>query len=196
MLDRERAASARASGDDVMRALVIYESMFGNTLEVARAVADGIAPALEPDIIDAADAPVEIGSDVALIVLGGPTHAHGMSTPASRADSARRAGDRLVSRGNGMREWLDAVRPVATPVAAAVFDTRIKGPGFLWGSAAKPAAKRLASLGFQMVVEPEDFIVGGPTGPQFDRLEPGEVERARAWGADVARRVGVPAGTR
>ncbi len=179
-----------------MRALVIYESMFGNTREVARAVADGIAPTLEADVIDAADAPVEIGADVALIVLGGPTHAHGMSTPASRADSARRAGDGLVSRGTGMREWLETLRPIATPVAAAVFDTRIKGPGFLWGSAAKPAAKRLASLGFQMIVEPEDFIVGGPTGPLFDRLEPGEIERARTWGADLAQRVGVPAGTR
>ena len=179
-----------------MRALVIYESMFGNTREIARAVADGIAPTLEADVIDAGDAPAEIGADVALVVVGGPTHAHGMSTPASRADSARRAGDGLVSRGNGMREWLDAVRPVATPVAVAVFDTRIKGPSFLWGSAAKPAAKRLASLGFQMIVEPEDFIVGGPTGPQFDRLEPGEVERARAWGADLAQRVGVTAGTR
>lgn len=179
-----------------MRALVIYESMFGNTREIARAVADGIAPTLEADVIDAADAPVEIAADVALIVLGGPTHAHGMSTPASREDSARRAGDGLVSHGIGVREWTEAVRPATTPVATAVFDTRIKGPGFLWGSAAKPAAKRLASLGFQMIVEPEDFIVGGPTGPLFDRLEPGEVERARAWGADLAQRVGVTAGAR
>jgi hypothetical protein len=179
-----------------MRALVIFESMFGNTREIARAIAEGIGPTLEADIIDAGDAPAEIGADVALIVVGGPTHAHGMSTPASRADSGRRAGDALVSRGDGMREWLDTVRPVATPVAAAVFDTRIKGPGFLWGSAAKPAAKRLASLGFQLIVEPEDFIVGGPTGPLFDRLEPGEIERARAWGADLAQRVGVTAGTR
>ncbi len=179
-----------------MRALVIYESMFGNTREIARAVADGLAPTLEADVIDAADAPVEIGADVALIVVGGPTHAHGMSTPASRADSARRAGEGLVSRGAGMREWLDTVHPVTTSVGAAAFDTRIKGPGFLWGSAAKPAAKRMAALGFQMIVEPEDFLVGGPTGPLFDRLEPGEVERARSWGADLAQRVGVTAGTR
>jgi hypothetical protein len=121
-----------------MRALVIYESMFGNTREIARAVADGIAPTLEADVIDAGDAPAEIGGDVALVVVGGPTHAHGMSTPASRADSARRAGDRLVSRGNGMREWLDAVRPVATPVAVAVFDTRIKGPSSCGGRPRSP----------------------------------------------------------
>lgn len=179
-----------------MRALVIYESMFGNTRDVARAVADGISATFEADVIDAADAPAEIGADVALVVVGGPTHAHGMSTPASRADSARRAGDGLVSRGDGLREWLDRLHPVTTPVAAAVFDTRLKGPGFLWGSAAKPAAKRIAALGFQMIVEPEDFLVGGPTGPLVDRLETGELERATAWGADLARRVAVPVATR
>jgi hypothetical protein len=173
-----------------MRALVIYESMFGNTRDIARAIGEGIGADLPVDLLDAADAPVDLPADVALVVVGGPTHAHGMSKPESRADSARRAGDRLVSRGIGIREWLDALRPVTTPIAAAAFDTRIKGPGLLWGSAAKPAAKRLDELGFRLVESPEDFLVGGPTGPLFDRLEPGELDRARAWGAALARQVG------
>ena len=179
-----------------MRALVIYESMFGNTRDVARAIAEGIGSTMSVDLLDAADAPNELPADVGLVVLGGPTHAHGMSKPESRADSAKRAGDQLVSRGIGIREWLDGLRPVSSPVAAAAFDTRIKGPGLLWGSAAKPAAKRLQSLGFRLVEPAEDFLVGGPTGPLFDRLEPGEVDRARAWGTALARQVGDVAAVR
>jgi hypothetical protein len=178
-----------------MRALVIYESMFGNTLEVAQSIANGIGERLPAELVEVSAAPAAIPDDVALVVVGGPTHAHGMSKPDSRADSARRAGDRLVSRGIGIREWLDVVSPPEKPVVAAAFDTRIKGPGLLWGSAAKAAGKRLASLGFRMAMPAEDFVIGGPTGPLFDRLEPGELDRARAWGAELARSVAIPAAT-
>jgi hypothetical protein len=181
-----------------MRALVIYESMFGNTLEIAQAIADGIGTRLPAELVEVAAAPTVPPEDVALIVVGGPTHAHGMSKPESRADSARRAGDRLVSRGIGIREWLDVLKPAqaGSPIAAAAFDTRIKGPGLLWGSAAKPAAKRLEALRFRLAAPAEDFLIGGPTGPLFDRLEPGEVERARAWGAELAATVAVPVAAR
>lgn len=179
-----------------MRALVIYESMFGNTRDVARAIADGIGAYLPVELLDVADAPTVLPADVALVVVGGPTHAHGMSKPESRADSARRAGDQLVSRGIGIREWLEALQPVVTRVGAAAFDTRIKGPGLLWGSAAKPAAKHLESLGFRLLEPAEDFLIGGPTGPLFDRLEPGEIDRARAWGAGLAMAVPQPVGAR
>lgn len=179
-----------------MRALVIYESMFGNTRDVARAIAEGIGAHLPVELLDVADAPTAIPADVALVVVGGPTHAHGMSKPESRADSARRAGDQLVSRGIGIREWLEALQPVVMRVGAAAFDTRIKGPGLLWGSAAKPAAKRLETLGFRMLEPAEDFLIGGPTGPLFDRLEPGEIDRARAWGATLGLAVPQPVGAR
>jgi hypothetical protein len=175
-----------------VRALLVYESMFGNTRDIALAVADGIATRLAVDTVEVSQAPAVVPPDVALLVVGAPTHVHGMTTPKSRADAAERAGDRLVSRGIGMREWLDALRPVAAPLPVAVFDTRIKGPGLLWGSAAKVAARRLRELGFRLVGEPEDFLVGGPTGPLFDRLVDGELERARAWGAELASAVATP----
>ena len=175
-----------------MRALVIYKSMFGNTLEVARAICGGIADRMPAELVEVSSAPKSIPADVGLVVIGGPTHAHGMSKADSRADSARRAGDRLVSRGIGIREWLDVVHLSRSPLAAAVFDTRIKGPGLIWGSAAKAISKRLAPLGFRQVMPPQDFLVGGPTGPAFDRLEPGELERARAWGNELAGRVAAP----
>jgi hypothetical protein len=176
-----------------VRALLVYESMFGNTREVALAVADGIATRMPVDTVEVGEAPTVLPPDVALLVVGSPTHVHGMTTPKSRADAAERAGERLVSRGIGMHEWLDALRPMAAPLPAAAFDTRIKGPGLLWGSAAKIAAKRLRELGFRLVSGPEDFLVGGPTGPLFDRLLDGELARARTWGATLASAVPTPA---
>lgn len=176
-----------------MRALLVYESMFGNTREVALAVADGIATRMPVDTVEVGQAPTVLPPDVALLVVGSPTHVHGMTTPKSRADAAERAGERLVSRDIGMREWLDSLRPMPAPLPAAAFDTRIKGPGLLWGSAAKIAAKRLRELGFRLVEGPEDFLVGGPTGPLFDRLLDGELDRARMWGATLASAVPMPA---
>jgi hypothetical protein len=179
-----------------VRALLVYESMFGNTRDVALAVAEGIGRLMPVDTVEVGQAPSAIPLDVALLVVGSPTHVHGMTTRKSRADAAGRAGDRLVSRGIGMDEWLDTLRPMASPLPVAVFDTRIKGPGLLWGSAAKVAAKRLRELGFRLVEEPVDFLVGGPTGPLFDRLLDGELDRARAWGARLASAVPTPAPAR
>jgi hypothetical protein len=172
-----------------VRALLVYESMFGNTRAIALAVAEGIGTRMEVDTIEVGSAPRGLPADVALLVVGAPTHGHGMTTAESRAGAADRAGDRLVSRGTGLREWLDALPPVPSTLPAAAFDTRIKGPGFLWGSAAKPAAKRLTELGFRLAAEPRDFLVGGPTGPMFDRLAEGELERAREWGVELAAAV-------
>jgi len=168
-----------------MRVLVVYESMFGNTREVALAVAEGLGTRVAVEAVEVGTAPGTLPADVAMVVVGAPTHAHGMTTPASRADAGQRAGDRRVSRGIGVREWLDGLRPAGASIPAAVFDTRIKGPGLVWGSAAKAAAKELQEAGFRIVRSPESFLVGGPTGPLFDRLLDGEVERARAWGAEL-----------
>lgn len=176
-----------------MRALVVFESMFGNTREVAAAVAAGIGATMPVDLVEVGEAPTVLPPDVALLVVGAPTHAHGMTTPETRADATRRAGDRLVSHGQGVREWLAGLQPPAAPVAAAVFDTRIKGPEFLWGSAARKAEKELRAHGFHLVRKPESFLVGGPTGPLFDRLADGELERARGWGGSVAASAGAPA---
>lgn len=172
-----------------MRALVVYESMFGNTEEIAKAVAGGLSARLSVDLVEVGAAPITIPDGIDLLVVGGPTHAHGMSKPESRADSARRAGDRLVSRGTGIREWLEAVRGGSPKIATAAFDTRIKGPGLLWGSAAKGAGKELRRLRFRLIVAPQSFLVDGPTGPLFDRLVEGEVERARGWGQKLGSKL-------
>ena len=172
-----------------MRALVVFESMFGNTEVIARAIAEGLAANASVEVVEVGAAPASLPADLDLLVVGGPTHAHGMSKPESRADSARRAGDRLVSRGSGIREWLETLQGGSATVAAAAFDTRIKGPGILWGSAAKGADKLLRGLGLRVATGPESFLVDGPTGPLFDRLVDGETDRARRWGEALGLKV-------
>lgn len=172
-----------------MRALVVYESIYGNTQAVAKAIAGGLSATMEVELVEVGAAPRVVGEDVDLLVVGGPTHGHGMTRPDSRASAAGKAGDRLVSRGTGIREWLDSLQVGSARPAAAAFDTRIKGPELLWGSAAKAADKELRRLGLRAAVPPVSFLIGGPTGPVFDRLLDGEAERARAWGASLAATV-------
>jgi hypothetical protein len=159
-----------------MRALVVFESMFGNTQVIANAIAEGLSGPMQVDAVEVGVAATRIGGDVGLLVVGGPTHAFGMSRPGTRQDAARQASDGLVSTGIGLREWLDGLQRSAG-VAVAAFDTRISKPR-LPGSAARAAEKRLRRLGFRVVAPAASFYVEGTTGP----LVEGERERARRWG--------------
>lgn len=165
-----------------MRAVVVFESMFGNTETVARAIAEGMASALDVEVIEAAEAPALL-DDVDLLVVGGPTHAFGMSRPNTRQDARQRARGHVVSQGIGIREWLAELHPVARPIAAAAFDTRIDKPR-VPGSAARGAERRLRRLGFAMAAPARTFFVSDVAGPLMD----GELERARGWGTQVSAR--------
>lgn len=171
-----------------MRALVVFESMYGNTRTVAQAVAEGLRGAMDVELVEVGAAPRTVGEDVDLLVVGAPTHAHGLSKPETRRNAAGKATSGLVSPGIGLREWLGDLRGDPRILAAA-FDTTLKGPRLLWGSAAEAADRRLRSRGFDVVAPPERFHVKGPLGPVYDILEKGEVERARAWGEGLAARV-------
>jgi menaquinone-dependent protoporphyrinogen IX oxidase len=67
-----------------MRALVVYESMYGNTHRIAEAIARGLRPAYAVRVVSVAGARYEHVGRYDLIVVGGPTHAHGMSRPDTR----------------------------------------------------------------------------------------------------------------
>jgi hypothetical protein len=161
----------------IRRALVIYESMFGNTEAIARAIADGLAVHLDTvDVIDVTSAPTELNG-VDLVVVGGPTHALTMSRAQTRA-SARDQG--AAGPGDvGVREWLARLSRPDHTVRAACFDTRVRMP-VLVGSAARAMRRRLRRLGLE-VVATERFTVTGTPGP----LAHGELDRARAWGAGL-----------
>lgn len=161
-----------------MQALVVYESMFGNTELVARAIAGGLGDACDVKIADAATIPSAAGMD--LLVVGAPTHAFGLSRPSTRQDAARQGTIRPGAAEVGLREYLD-VSPMLTGLAAAAFDTKVDRPR-LPGSAARKAHRRLRRLGCRMLAPPESFPVTGTKGP----LVEGAAERARQWAIRLA----------
>jgi hypothetical protein len=163
------------------RALVVYESMFGNTQAIAQAVADGLSTRCETELVEVSAAPTVIENDVSVLVVGGPTHAFGLSRSSTREDAAKQVDGPLVSPGVGLREWLDGVRTPRAPAIAAAFDTRIDKPR-VPGSAARGAERRLRRRGFRVSARAESFFVSGTKGP----LIAGEIDRARAWGAHLA----------
>jgi flavorubredoxin len=167
-----------------MHALVVYETIWGNTEQVAREVAAGLG-ADSVDIVDAASAPPALEDDVDLLVVGGPTHAFSMSTASTR-ESARQQGAAHIPAG-GIREWIDRLSTPARSVPVATFDTRVVSPR-LPGSAAKKAMKKLVALGFRPAVKPETFGVHGYSGPVAD----GELERAQQWGRTLAAMLPLP----
>jgi hypothetical protein len=169
-----------------MKAVVVYESMYGNTHLVADAIANGLRHDADVVVVPADEAKPELLAGADLLVVGGPTHGHGMSRAGTRR-AAIAAADKPEStlevdadaEGRGLRDWFDSLADV-TPHAAA-FDTRFKAPAALTGRAAKGIAKRLRRHGSELVAEPESFLV-----TKQDRLFDDEATRAREWGAHLA----------
>jgi hypothetical protein len=162
-------------------ALVVFESMFGNTRTVAEAVADGLRTRMEVVLADVDEAPETLAPDVDLVVVGGPTHAFGMSRQSTRADAGRQGADRQAAAGIGLREWIERVVAGGARPPVAAFGTKVRRPK-LPGSAARAALHRLRRAGFRPVARAADFFVEGTPGPLTD----GETARARAWGERLA----------
>ncbi len=171
-----------------MRSLVIFESIFGNTREVAEAMAKELEDYGPVVLTEVASAPKQT-SEFDLVLLGGPIHAWAMSRPQTREDARRQAvahGKEPVSKDIGVREWLDSLEVADGFRAAAAFDTAVHTPAWLpQGSAAKPEAKRLKQKGFHLVAPPEHFFVEDTEGP----VSPGELGRARTWAHWLAEAV-------
>jgi Flavodoxin domain len=165
-----------------MRSLVVYESWFGNTRQIAESVAEALAAEGEVKIqsVDDSLPPLD---EFDLLVVGAPTHVHGLSSRTSRKNALEhqhRDGD----VGIGVRGWIAEVPLLGRP-EVAVFDTRADKPELLVGSAAHGIARRLRRRGYRLVGEPESFFVEGTPGPLAD----GEIERAAEWARTVANEV-------
>lgn len=173
------------------KALVVYESIFGNTRAVAEAVAEGLAASFEVEALEVSWVDAQPEAD--LLVVGGPIHAWGMSRERTRQDARAQAEARNqqpVSAWHGVREWLEGLQPNPGDVAAAAFDTGLKTRWFPVGSAARGEARELRRRGYRVLVAPEHFHVEGKDGP----LAEGELERAIAWGRALAEIVRAEAG--
>lgn len=159
-----------------MRAYVVFESMFGNTRDIAMAIGEGLERHGTVEVVEVGTAREQISPDVDLLVVGGPTHAFGLSRPGTRQDAARQKGSAVVSAGVGLREWLTTTGPAGPDVAAAAFDTKINKP--IPGSAAHKAEKLLRQHGYRIAATAETFRVLDTPGP----LQSGELDRACLWG--------------
>ena len=173
-----------------MKALVLYETMYGNTRKVAEAIAHGLDGAVAAAAVEVGDAKEEQVAECGLLVVGGPTHVHGMSRPSTRRSAvgvASATGEfDAGSRTNmGVREWLSAVQAAVPGQLAAAFDTRNHGPGLITGKASKGISEGLRKAGFSLLAKPESFEVGpGPS------VAPEEIDRATRWGRELARLLG------
>lgn len=166
-----------------MRALVVYESMYGNTHAIAIDIAAGLRATHEVTLVPVTRATQELVAAADLIVAGSPTHLHGMPTVASRrmaAETARkqRSGLNLDpdADGPGLRAWLERLN--AGNVLAASFDTRFSGVPMITGRASRGIAHLLSRRGCRLVVPPESFLVS-----KQNTLLKGQTARACSWGA-------------
>jgi hypothetical protein len=167
-----------------MRALVVYESMYGNTHLIAEAVGAGLREnGDDVTVVPVDDATPDVVAAADLLVVGGPTHVHGMTRSSTRkaaVEAATKEGSGLEvdpdAEGEGLRDWFDGLEQ--HDALAAAFDTRFDLPGVLTGRASKGIRRQLRHHGFDVVVDPESFFV--TKGDQH--LAPHEEERARGWG--------------
>jgi hypothetical protein len=165
-----------------MRALVVYESMYGNTHAVAVDIAAGLRATHEVTLVPVTRATHELVAAADLIVAGCPTHLYRMPTVASRrtaTKAAHKQGSGLTldpdADSPGLRAWLEGLS--AGNVLAAAFDTRLSGIPALTGRASRNISRLLKSRGCRPVVPPESFLVS-----KQNVLLKGEPERARSWG--------------
>ncbi|HSK25534.1 MAG TPA: hypothetical protein VK894_01310 [Jiangellales bacterium] len=169
-----------------MRVLVVHESLFGSTHQIADAVATGIREGMPHAEVECLRVGL-VGPDEVrradLLVVGGPTHLRAMSSAATRRmgltaerDDLRRSPE-PGAEGPGVRDWFHDLPDARPGTPAAAFDTR--SDARLAGGAAHGIARKLRHHGYEIVARPEGFYVGETEGS----LQDGELDRARDWGA-------------
>ena len=175
-----------------MRTLIVYESYFGCTQEIAEAMAAEFRRAGATTLAAVEMARHHSVKAYDLVVVGGPTQAHGLSRPRTRREVLSRAARhhrrvRVDPRINiGLGEWLNGLG-LCEGLAAAAFDTRLEGPALLTGQASHRVAAELQHHGFRLVGDPISFLVD-----PSDRLLAGEAPRASAWARDLIRSQDAP----
>ena len=145
-----------------MKALVIFDTNYGNTKLVADAVAGELGEGARAiSVKDIKDADL---AGIGLIVVGSPIIGWKPSEGMGRF---------LESLGKGRLEG----------IKAAAFDTRIKK--FVSGDAARKISGGLTRAGADVVAKPQPFYVKGKEGPLFD----GEIDRAREWAKSLKTKI-------
>jgi flavodoxin len=152
-----------------MNILIVYNTVHGNTEQLAEAMARALEPTVSVRLEKAADLNRIDAAGVDLLIVGSPTHRQGVSAPLAAL---------LESTGRG----------AFNGTCAAAFDTRYRMAAWLSGSAARRIARQLKKRGGRLIAPPESFFMERDVPPkgqkrrhELERLEPGEVDRAAAW---------------
>jgi flavodoxin len=158
-----------------VKILIVYDTVHGNTEQLAQEMASALASAAFVRLEKAGGLARIDAAGVDLLIVGGPTHRQRMSAPLA---ALLEAVDRHAFEG----------------VRAAAFDTRYRMAAWLSGSAAHRIARRLKKGGGRLMAPPESFFMERDVPPkgqkrrhELERLEPGEVDRAARWAVALAQ---------
>ncbi|NPV87132.1 MAG: flavodoxin family protein [Anaerolineae bacterium] len=155
-----------------MTALVIYDSVFGNTEKIALAIGDALRAKEAVSVLKVEQATVDDMMEAALLVVGSPTRAF-QPTP----EIKKLLGSIPRNGLKGVKVAAFDTRAEIETVGSAVLTFFVK----LFGYAAEPIAKQLQRKGGQLVAPPEGFFITDTEGP----LKEGELERAARWASGL-----------
>jgi len=146
-----------------MKILVIYDSVYGNTEKIAKAIGAAMAGEVRVARVGEADASGLAG--VELLVVGSPTIGGRPTQPVQ---------DLLASLPETDLKG----------IKVAAFDTRYDGRFVkLFGFAAEKISASLTAKGGKLTSPPQPYIVTGKTGP----LKGGELDRAASWAKEISK---------
>jgi flavodoxin len=156
-------------GELRMNALIVYDSVFGNTEQVAREIGKGLEAGGSVQILRVTEVRMDQLSGLELLAVGSPTRGF-------------RPTEGITAFLKGLPEGgLNGMKVAAFDTRIAPEDIKPRILGFLvkiGGYAAPSIAGRLAKAGGRLAAPPEGFAVSGTEGP----LKEGELERAADWG--------------
>jgi flavodoxin I len=156
-----------------MKALVVYDSQFGNTERIAQAIGNALGASPQVEVLRVgAVAPDALG-DLDLLIVGSPTQrfTFTMGTKDFLKNLPSKALKGIKVAGFDTRLTMETIK--GTPILA--FFARI------FGYAAKRILKGLQRKGGEAVLPPAGFYVEGMEGP----LVEGELERAEDWARQI-----------
>ncbi|MGE5593097.1 MAG: flavodoxin family protein [Betaproteobacteria bacterium] len=157
-----------------MKVLIVYDSIFGNTEQIARAIGKALGATANVEALRVGDVKPEHLSGLGLLIVGSPTRGFRPTKPiAGFLNSIPQDGLR------GVRVSAFDTRISTADVRARFLNVMVK----LFGYAAKPIADGLEKRGGSLAAPPEGFFVKDTEGP----LKDGEIERAAAWARSLMK---------
>ena len=155
-----------------MKAMVVYDSIFGNTEQIARVIGKTLGSDMDVKILKVNQGNPEQLKGLNLLIVGSPTRAF-QPTPAIK----KFLGSLPKNSLKEIKVSAFDTRISTSDANSAVLNVFVK----LFGYAAKPIADRLVKKGGELISDPEGFIVKGSEGP----LKEGEEKRAADWAKQI-----------